>query len=358
MIKSLEISHFKRFKRLAVDGLARINVVGGRNNTGKSSLLEAIFLFHDRFDPQLLWRHLGWRGVRQLSGDGPVYSHVFHDYDLSHPVALEVHYERENLLFEMHAEPESRLRKVVLQEGKPPPSAPVAGSPQGAVRQPAVHLKYYRNRKRVNKADLVLRGASLELEFDAPAERSPVAAYVGARSQTDPAQDAERFGSLDVRGETVLVLEALQVVDPAIRSLSVVATEGGALIYADVGMPRKTPVNLLGDGDTRLLSMVLAIATARDGVVLIDEIDSGLHHSVLPAVWASLAKACELYNCQMIATTHSYGCLRAAREGLDQLIAPDFTYFRLDDEEGGGVVAKRYTYDMLDTALKQGWEVR
>ena len=51
------------------------------------------------------------------------------------------------------------------------------------------------------------------------------------------------------------------------------------MMYADIGMERKIPVALVGEGMSRLLSIILAIATAKNGIVLIDEVDAGIHHS-------------------------------------------------------------------------------
>lgn len=359
MITSFEIRNFKRFERFEVDGLRQVTVLGGKNNTGKSSFLEAVFLHYDRFHPQMLLHHIGWRGVRQyVSGPETVLAPIFHRYDISNPVRLEVREDDELHATELSAVPDSRLRKVQLRESEERMDRqPVQRTEADRITQAGLRVCYFKDRVQTNSGQLMLKNSELALELENPAPKVATATYVGARMQITPKQNAERFGQLDILGETGLVVECLQIADPTVRSLSSVATEGGPLLHADIGLGRKVPVNFLGDGANRLLSIVLAMAHSRGGVVLIDEIDSGLHHSVQRRMWSWLTESAAHFECQIVATTHSYGCLEAAREGLADLLPADFVYFRFDEEDGV-VKARRYDLPMLDAAIHEGWEVR
>ncbi len=113
----------------------------------------------------------------------------------------------------------------------------------------------------------------------------------------------------------------------------------------------------MGDGISRLLSIILAIATTKDGVVLIDECENGLHHSVMPRIWKAIGQAAREYNCQVICTTHSYECLAAAQEGLSGDLAEDFSYIRIDRDDGN-CTAKHFDHEMLTMAVKNNMEVR
>src|SRR5205807_7489873 len=87
------------------------------------------------------------------------------------------------------------------------------------------------------------------------------------------------------------------------------------LIHGDIGIGRKIPLAHMGEGMGRLLSIVLAIAVNKDGLILIDEFEHGIHHSGMTKIWEGVSKMAQEYNCQIIATTHSYECLQAAFEG-------------------------------------------
>lgn len=364
MISSFRVENFKCFDRFEFSELGQVTVLGGRNNVGKSSLLEAMFLFHDRFNPQMAIRHMAWRGVSQYaSSNESLFAPLFHRYNTASPLRLEARQDGDVLAVEINAVPDSRMKRIRLRPADLPTrqefrvQRPVRTAEESTM-DTVLKIQVLRNAQEINVGKLSLGRGEIELVFDHPPEKAPVAVFLGARMYGRPTQEAERFGELDIRGEAELVVEFLRVVDTSIKSLSSVAMEEGAIIHADVGLGRKIPVNFLGDGVNRLLSIVLAMAYARDGCVLIDEIDSGLHHSVLPNVWRWIAQAAERFRCQVIATTHNYGCLEAARVGLsDRLFQDDFAYFRLEEDQGQ-VVAKRYSYRLLDAAIQEGWEVR
>ena len=180
------------------------------------------------------------------------------------------------------------------------------------------------------------------------------------RMKVDSSEDATRFSQLDIKRGLDRVVDFLRVIEPQLIGLtSVVMTSQKPTVYADIkGMNRKVPVALLGDGMSKLLSIILAIATVDNGIVLIDEIDAGIHYSVLPKVWEGIFRAAKDFNCQIIATTHSYECLQAAYEGSSQAGSErDFSYIRLESDKNN-IIAKHYSHGVLGAALEQGWEVR
>ena len=187
------------------------------------------------------------------------------------------------------------------------------------------------------------------------------AVMLTARNRPNPSSDADRFGKLDVAGRQDEILQVLQVMEPNLRSLSTIRMGPSFLIHGDVGLGRKIPVLYMGDGLSRLLSMALAIATNRDGLVVIDEIENGIHHSVMEDVWEAIFKASEVFNCQIVATTHSYECLEAAHRacshGLFDSSGDLFSYVRLAGDNGSAT-ANIFDCDLLGTALGAEMEVR
>ena len=131
-----------------------------------------------------------------------------------------------------------------------------------------------------------------------------------------------------------------------------------AMLYADVGLESLVPLGFMGDGIGRLLSMVLAFHSARDGMLLIDEIENGLHHSVLPEVWKSLNWLSREFNVQVFATTHSYECLVAARDAFNATGDQDLLIHRLGRPDGELIQAVTYPFETLDFALEYGSDIR
>ena len=85
-----------------------------------------------------------------------------------------------------------------------------------------------------------------------------------------------------------------------------------------------------------------------------DEIENGIHHSVLPDVWQVVAEATKQFRTQIFATTHSLDCVTAAQSSLD----PD--RFRLHRLEIADKTSRCVTYepDAIDAAVRHGLEVR
>ncbi len=128
-------------------------------------------------------------------------------------------------------------------------------------------------------------------------------------------------------------------------------------IYADIGLKQKIPVSFMGDGIARLLTFSLAIATNRGGVVFIDEIENGIHYSVMKNIWKALSEALLKFNCQLIATTHSYECVESAYKAVEENKNIDLSYVRLD-KKGDKISGKEFSGETLSQALKSELEVR
>lgn len=360
MIRKFEAKHFKLFESFTLDKLGCINLVGGSNNVGKSSLLEAIFLYCDQRNPQMSVRHMGWRGIRTYTTDAAsFFAPLFHNLDTSRAVTLYATHGTQKHGLRLKVKSDDGFRRTIISAGEEKPSA-VGHLETSDTSSPSVlEVEYLTDNKVTNHGSIQLgRGElTLELKKTRTPFKLPTAVYLGTRAQFSPQDNAQRYGDLDLKGDTEIILEIVKSVDPAIKSLSVIPMATGALIHADIGIDKKIPINFLGDGTNRVISIILAMAFARDGIVLIDDIDSGLHYSVLEKLWSGMLDAAGHFNCQLVATTHSYACLKAVQAVLPSLFTPDFAYFRLE-RVNGRIQPVRFDYATLKTALEQEFEVR
>ena len=103
--------------------------------------------------------------------------------------------------------------------------------------------------------------------------------------------------------------------------------------------------------------MGCSLANAPGGIVLIDEIENGIHHSAISKVWQAIGDAARRFNTQIVATTHSYECIEAAYQAFAQTESYDFRLHRLNAiAESIRVVT--YNWETLAAALKAELEVR
>lgn len=172
-------------------------------------------------------------------------------------------------------------------------------------------------------------------------------------------EEAERLRKLQIHGEEDVLLETLQLIEPRLSRLAIVLEAGEPILEGDIGIPgrRLVPLPLMGEGMVRLASLVLHISNAPNGVVLIDEIENGLHCSVLPKVWRAVGEVARRFNTQVFATTHSLECIVAAHKAFLESGIYDFRLHRLERvDETIRVVT--YDQETLEAAIEMGLEVR
>ena len=114
------------------------------------------------------------------------------------------------------------------------------------------------------------------------------------------------------------VLEALRLIDRNVERLILKPIETGSETRVPfvklAGEPGPISLRSLGDGMNRLFGVALALVNAKDGFLLIDEVENGLHYSIQPDLWRLIFEASKQMNVQVFATTHSYDCVRAFDE--------------------------------------------
>ena len=166
--------------------------------------------------------------------------------------------------------------------------------------------------------------------------------------------DAVRLGRLRQQKRGDLLLEALRVIEPRLQSIEDNSASGAPMIWGDIGLSELVPLSVMGEGMTRMAQLDPGHSQLPGGVVLVDEVENGIHHSVMSKVWKSIAAAAEQFDTQIFATTHSYECIEKAYEGLG---SEGFQFLRLRSRDGMNK-AVIYEPSVLDTAIRHYMEIR
>src|SRR5262249_6882137 len=164
-------------------------------------------------------------------------------------------------------------------------------------------------------------------------------------------RDVEYFSELVTANRQGELLPSLRFLEPRLDRLSLAVLGGKPLIHGSIGLDRLVPLPLMGEGIRRLFSILLAISHVPSGMVLIDEIENGLHYSVMKDVWKAIAAAARQMDVQVFATTHSYECIQAAHEAITASGTYDLRLFRLDRVNDEIQVAA-YDQDVLGYATE------
>ena len=357
MITKLHITGFKGFAHLELPRLSRVTLLGGRNNVGKTSILEALFMFHDRLNPQMILRQFSWRGVRTVAFDpDSMWAPVFYDYDIHGKIVITAVVDGNEEKMSITFNPQY-TRPSIQANNKPGTKPMQIRTDQKLESSFALDIVYDSKEMKNQMVHLLMGLEGLGVHVEKVNMKQRRASFLGARVPINPSEDAQKFGQLDVLGKQEKIVDFLRLIEPDLKSLSSVAMGDSSLIHGDIGLSRKIPVAYMGDGMARLLSVILAIATSQNGIVAIDECENGIHYSAMPKVWEAIAKAAREFDCQIIGTTHSYECLEAAYHGMTGALASDFSYVRLDRTDKG-TMAKSFDHEMLKVAIETNMEVR
>lgn len=354
MFTSLSISRYRGFKTLDIKRLSRVNLVAGSNNSGKTSLLEALFLLAHGGNAQSAINSNVVRGGTGDRGTPDANAHalwvpMFSDLDLSHPVSISaIHSYLGSLRLEIEHHYVEMFRRATTSR-----DTRLGINEAHELRFSLTQQLSDGQQGRSVKSRISLTHNGPEMK---KVEGDPlVIPCVILLSCADRLEDhAQRLGQMRLRKEAGLVMEALRIIEPRLQNVDVIPGPGGDTIWGDIGLSEQIPLDTLGGGLSRLAKLVLAMGHSRNFVLLVDEIENGFHHTVLEKVWKVVYETAEQFESQVIATTHSFESIAAAYAASP---GHDLTLHRL---EPGDDSTRCVTYDAdsIEGAVAHGLEVR
>ena len=335
MIRSLRIDDFRAFKRLEMNGVGRVNLLVGRNNSGKTSVLEAVQFLASQGDPYALWETMSRRGERITDpddrGTGPQadVSHLFHGHHLEPGRTFQIWQKN-------GGEPESVTVRVGMPDSEDDISqVSLFGSPDGEMFDRTAPdfglrllLEWQCGKETVRQAlpllrtpghvaeDFALPSSSFRRQRPRGAgERPPVRFVTTAALGRDRA--ISMWSSIAATEHEEESLSALQLIEPKIERIVAVPSSGpyyrdglerGGFVVRVAGVVPRVPIGSMGDGVWRMLGLSMSLSTAAGGLLLVDEIDTGLHYTVMRDMWRLVLETAERLDVQVFATTHSFDC--------------------------------------------------
>ena len=356
MIEHLCVQNYRSLRSFQLDNLAPITLIGGCNGSGKTSVLEAIFLALGSHRPEILLNRYVTRMENPDTGlpvpvpdplsPKPYWAALFTDHDSALKVRVEIHDDQYGLLSVTLSRDDISLSNIPLPAVPHEPASDWPSQPRLQIESAGPNDIH-----RIRTATLTANGIDLT---DGTEDSIPISAVIKSPSLRPDAENAQRLGMLRREKQQDVLINALKVVEPRLEDIEDSVSTGFPSIWADIGLDEQVPLSTLGVGAMQVASLVLSMSQARNGVALVDEIESGIHHSALVNVWKSIDLAAQQFGTQIIATTHSYECIRAMREALD---TERMRYVRMD-RRNGMAIPLVYTSDAFDAALDFELEVR
>ena len=364
MYSSIRINGYRGLDSFRMERLGRVNLLVGTNNSGKTSILECIELLQSAGSPHVLSAIAGRRGewgypteeetrASLTRQDFLDVRHLFSNRELPGEIVVEAdcipgtHLARWNDKVVVHTREigESDLETEEVEEDE----------------QFALHMRWSRAEEEF-KAFITDEGILVVPRRFARSRNgsSPAAQFV-TTSGMRAADVVRSYSRFVLTPKDAAITQALRIVEPAVeriapaleeRSLSRDAPGGVKVKLHEVVDP--VPIGSMGDGMWRMLGLALSISNAAGGVLLVDEIDTGLHYTVMEDMWRMISEQAAALSVQVFATTHSRDCYESLGAAVESDMG-DVTIQRIDRIRGKAV---RLANKAVVAAAERNIEVR
>lgn len=338
-LRSLSLEAYRGIAGLVLDELAPVSLVIGANNAGKSSILEAAALV---LRPQ---DHSQWVGaVRRRDMDMALVDGVWSMFPSAQTLRTdEDMVASSKILLSAKRDVEARVVEATAL------ALQVPGLEETGGLAVDVWIKVDGGNAES------LRFPTSEAVSKAPGTR---VFTVTPASHYSSHTFVEQLSQVIDAGRKQLAIELLKIFDEHVKDLDVSASLGRKAVRVTHGSRGVVDLSSFGDGMRRAAALALALSRSARGVLLVDEIEAGIHHSVLRHVLGQLLQAAELAEVQLIATTHSLEAVDAciasvADRGAEATLAA-FWVLRKD----GRHEVRRYDHARLLQLREGGLDIR
>ncbi len=367
-LPSLSVSGFRGLDCLSIRRLGRVTLLAGQNGVGKTTVLDAVRTYAARGRPRVLHDLLdGSEEFVATASDENRQPLVFAD------LAALFHGRGTSRATAIVIGPEAGKDELTVEESMPGdwseeqmklladlPADPDVQALKIRFRDSEMFLPWTGadERRGVFLRRSYLRSRRAESEWP----EAVLCESVGPDLVNN--NDLARFwDSVALTEDENFSVQALRpILGSEIERIAVVGSDGPRRSSRRVVVKlrehaRPVPLKSLGDGATRMFGVALALTNSRDGILVIDEAENGLHYAVQTAYWRMVLRAAHEGNVQVLATTHSWDCVKGFTRAAAESEDIEGVLVRLErDEEGTRAV--EYSEEELEAAADQEIEVR
>lgn len=356
VFNEIEINNFRGIKHLLLPNLKQINLLVGRNNCGKSTVLDSMFILSGFSNPLLNMR------VNQ-----------FRDYTSFTEEDLALNFY--NMIPTNHIQMRGNMTDGTIRELK---ISPTISESQIVISKEDISSQALSNKEANISIGLTMNFSYTKVNGE---KKKDSAAIILTNKENDdhlkirPSKEYKETLSgvyinskfafntavltriIEEKQEKVIV-EILQHIEPKIQSITILKSG----VNVDIGLNRLVPINMLGDGIRKLLAIITSLYECKNGVIFIDEIDNGMHFSSLSSLWKAIIKTAKLLNVQVFATTHSIESLQSLNkvlsdsdciESQDDIVCYSLRHLQTDE-----LKAYAYPYEKFRYVINQEIEIR
>ena len=389
-LSSLKIQNFRLLEDVEVKKLGHVNLIVGKNNSGKSTVLEALTLLAGGFQRSSVSRVASNRDDLKYVQIGDTrreiriaFENFFTNRQYPTDEKTVLYIGDESISLTVRHVLYEEIEKTEEIEGSMSVRREQRVINKSSIDDNSTEFERIHSGLQIKISDVKPKILNLDEDYNLSfrkfqtfEERLPFS-YIDSHV-SNIGDLAKEFDNLVFTDDESLVVEALKIIEPNIENLAFLnddyehrrfnqqrfrTSDEIRVPYIKIAnVDGRTPLHSMGDGVIRLLQIIIKLFNARNGFLLIDEFENGLHYSVQPNVWRLIFELAKRYNIQVFATTHSWDCIESfsqiakEREDLEGVLFRMGRSVRKSDKNK--VIATEFDEDELYNLTKDKIEVR
>lgn len=343
MFTKIEIKRFRGIKDAVIGDFKRVNLFFGRNNCGKSSLLDALFLATGLSNPLLPINVNVMRGYNKTRLKDLELN--FYNLDSAQPIHICVeNKEKRNIEISLF---ENNKRDVSFDTNTIDIHSNVIEGEYGLKFNFEINDETFESELRFD-----LSTTTNTIDFPKKYVESLRCIYLTPKYDFNTS--IQGLENILKNKDEDFIIEGLRFIEPRVKDF--IFTEEG--IFVDIGIEKRIPINMMGDGVRKIVSLLTVIYDCKDGIVLIDEISNGFHYSVMSNLWNVIIKAAIKNNTQLFITTHDYDSIKGLRDTALNIYDENVATFKLLRTSDDELKALHYSLESVDYSINQEIEIR
>jgi AAA15 family ATPase/GTPase len=155
------------------------------------------------------------------------------------------------------------------------------------------------------------------------------------------------------------LLGFLALLDNRIKEIEILTPNEEPILYLTLQDGKSFPINMFGDAVRKVVEILLVILNTSNSILLIDEIENGVHYTKQKNLWNILFEISERQRVQIFATTHSREMITAFANAANTKTDVSATYFQMYlSGLSSEIVAAPYNIEELLYALNNNIALR
>jgi len=355
---SIDIRNFRGIKDISLSDFKNVNLLVGKNNCGKTSILEAIFLSVGVSNPQLAISIDSFRGLMHDKNDD--FNFIFFNLNPENSIDIKTQFTGPSQYRHLIINPIIKKAETDININK---SIELSSTSSTSINKEISGVNFdfsvktiLQSKDHFLKSSIEIKPGEIKIQQAKDYAEKIVGVFLNQRANNGQELHS-RLDKIIQKKEQKKIIQTLTIIDPRIVDLSLGSKN---MIYFDIGIDRLIPIQLMGDGINKLLLILVTIANHENGIVIIDEIENGFHASTLALLWGLIKDASMLYNVQVFATTHSMECVKTFSDTFNILAQEkDLSrLFRIEKAPNDTFSTFKYDSEVLKAAVDNNWEVR